>query len=894
MNIFNPFSLLFGLLFSQCSSASTNDDGPRPITPDERINLLKLIKTNNADGIKSFFTAKENLKIDYSLITFKHTDDPEAADIHGFTPLQAAIFYCQKESIDFLLPVQYTAKWTTFSAFGYSNAELAAKHCPKLIIDYVNTGTGYHELFKNLTANQLYNIFVSSQQYPAHIRESIRNFLVEYLTRNPDDKSNLLNEFVDVWIENKTDESPSIALLWKRIEFDVSDINLDEVPVVQGESLKTIALKLLKAGHSNEFKLIWESFDPNDADDLLMNGISHLSPSDFIDGAYRQHNQQNFRPFNDVQTTAENITIFVNSITDLITDSLSGMLKRLEPIIHSFINIGTVQRISGKYLPHFYHYVFSKYPRIDTMIFFTGSRYQIISTGDNEPIDPNEMVSIKNAFREDDPQILEASLVRLHRISNKYNSLNLRLEYKPFKLSLIKAAVMLKKPRILAHLMTKNFGKESLNSSTKFQMTALEMAACYVPDFLIEHIAPIIGSDCQERLKAANNLIAMFTELKFQKCPSGSKNAPVVLKALLTSAVPEEVRCINFGEKDYVQESIKLHHPIEVIQAFWETGLYKDIDAYIYLAVKKGNYRLLEYFVEKLNGADSNFLKYGLINWIRFTDGIPTTGNLKMLEFFISYKETDINARDPVSGQSALSLATQNRNLWIVKRLLLEKDLNVNETDLNSGKTAIHHAVNQFSEIFNDMESEIVSFSQINQDEYHRILIKTVLDEFGLDVIPQAGQAMVTNILFGVFIGWIESLNLRFFGDAEMLEILDLFQKWMQTYSTENIMSLVKLKELARISPNHGFLHNVLLAHPDIDSTIEDSQHNDLIKLTKYRTINLRDNPGAFTEMARAHLRFMKIEAVKGSSKKQKHIALAAISSLIIGSASVGIIRWMI
>ena len=122
---------------------------------------------------------------------------------------------------------------------------------------------------------------------------------------------------------------------------------------INTESLKEIALKLLKEGHSNEFKLIWESFDPNDADDLLVNGISHLSPSDFVDGAYRQHNRQNFRSFNDVQTTAENITRFVNSITDLIIDSFSGMLKSFWQPFIPFINVGTVQRISGKYFPHF-------------------------------------------------------------------------------------------------------------------------------------------------------------------------------------------------------------------------------------------------------------------------------------------------------------------------------------------------------------------------------------------------------------------------------------------------------------------------------------------------------------------------------------------------------------
>ena len=181
-------------------------------------------------------------------------------------------------------------------------------------------------------------------------------------------------------------------------------------------------------------------------------------------------------------------------------------------------------------------------------------------------------------------------------------------------------------------------------------------------------------------------------------------------------------------------------------------------------------------------------------------------------------------------------------------------------------------------------------------DEYNRIMISTVLDEFGLNVIPaRVTKKDLTKMLFTLFIEWTRSITYKFSSDAEMLTILGLVPAMDANLRyRETLWIYSNWKELARISPNHGFLHNVLLAHPDIDSTIEDSQHNDLIKLSKYRTINLRDNPRAFTEMARAHLRFMKIDAVKGSSKNQKHIALAAISSLIIGSASIGIIRWMI
>ena len=59
------------------------------------------------------------------------------------------------------------------------------------------------------------------------------------------------------------------------------------------------------------------------------------------------------------------------------------------------------------------------------MIFSPDLSIKLFLPGDDAPIDPNEMVNIKNAFKHDDPQILDASLLRLHRISNQYNSFEL-------------------------------------------------------------------------------------------------------------------------------------------------------------------------------------------------------------------------------------------------------------------------------------------------------------------------------------------------------------------------------------------------------------------------------------------------------------------------------------
>ena len=92
----------------------------------------------------------------------------------------------------------------------------------------------------------------------------------------------------------------------------------------------------------------------------------------------------------------------------------------------------------------------------------------------------------------------------------------------------------------------------------------------------------------------------------------------------------------------------------------------------------------------------------------------------------------------------------------------------------------------------------------------------------------------------------------------KMLTILGLFSNGCKP-TVPNIMNLFKLEGISQNFSQSRIPSQCPPRSSDIDSTIEDSQHNDLIKLSKYRTINLRDNPRAFTEMARAHLRFTRL-----------------------------------
>lgn len=876
----------------------------RLIKPLERIGLLGMIEGDNAPGIKTFFKAKGNTNIDFPLITFKSTDTANHGDeIHGFTPLSAAIFHCKIEVIDVLYPIQYATKWTTFAPPGYSHAELAAKHCPELITKRRTAGL-YADMFADLNANQLFKMFVVAKEME---KSSVaRNEIIVFITNHfkSEDKTKsttLLLEFVDVWIETgKELGALSIEEIWKdyidNLEGEGDELNNEtNEKTLTDELLTELAVKLAQAGHAEEFKKICTYFKDDKADALLVMGARHLSPDNF-------ETSQKLKFPIDFQKLSQATTSFTNNLYDIISESIEFISSEIK-IIQSFINAGTVQRITRRYFPSFYSFIIKQFPRVDVAVMFTGDSYKIIHTGDDGLVIEWDD-AIRDAYILDDPAILELLL------KGDYKSLDLRFQFAPYKLTLLKAAVALGKPKIMAELIKNH--SESLNSSTRLELTALEMAACYWPDFLVEHIVPFIGADCSERLKAANNLIAMFTEVKVQKCRTGATNGAVVLKALLTSADPKEVSCINLGLKDYIHESIKLRHPIEMTKALYETGYYKDIEAYIDLAIARGDYPLFEYFVGKLNGAESESLKFGLVKWIHMTSGLPTTANIKFLEFFLAHPKTDINVRDTGSGSTALSMAVKGGHLWIVKRLLLCKDLNVNLSDSKSKRTPLHHAISQFSNMNDDLLSEVVTLGTMGLNERIQVVMKNVLEDLALPRLPpmprsvsEAYNKLVARIEVLInstppsttFISWFNSifdLFMRTRYQYEPLEVRRMFKDWMFTFVNDQILSQIELRERFKVSPNHGFLHNVLLAHPDIDASIQDSNSINAVHLTKNRALYFGGNEGPVKEMARTHFRIINIDSVRGDKQSAMNIALVAISSIIIGSASIGIVRWML
>ena len=854
----------------------------RLITSQERMELLQMIKKDDEKAIKTFFEDVANRYIDFPLITFKYNDDTSGTLApHGFTPLSAAIFYCKLDAIKALLPIQCATYWSRSGAIGYSNAELAAKYCPEIIPE-----DGFGFIFHNLDARQLFNIFIEAQKHSSDERKSISKFVVDHFL----DSKELLLEFADIWLFEETDITPFIKAICN--PNNNQDDGVEEVNPSFPDGFSELALKLLKAGHSDHFKSILKVLSETEAAVLLEKAGRYLSPKNLGADGIEIQGSRAFAGFQNLHELAENVSVFrdvfINTIVSILESAHSFI-----PNLASILNIGSLQKLMQMYVPNFHAFLLEQYPRVDFAVAATKeNEYKIVSTGHFKIRIPYKHSAINAAYKKDDNEALEAALNDMQRSGNEFKSLNLRFEFGPYRLSLIKTAVMLKKPKILQFLMNNSNGKESLNSTTKFHMTALELAACYEPEFLVDHIVPLIAADCKERLKFANNLIAMFTGTKIPKCQTGAKNAPVVLKALLTSDNPEEISCINLSIKDYIRESIKLHHPLELIQAFWETDHYTNIDSYIYLAIAKGDLRLLKYFVKKANGADSPSLEAGLTRWIRLTKGLPTNNNIAMLEFFLAHKKININAHDPDVGATALSIAVQNGYLWIVKRLLLEKDLDINLVDKATGKTPLHHAIHLFNSIYNDMQPESGSAAILSEDQKMRLAIAKILEQMNLPSLPES----IMDVIFTKFIFVaITLLNFIFMlQDESIKNIKKKFDEWMLDFSQEQFYDDFDLKEKVRVSPNHGFLHNVLLSHPDIDTTIVDLNQSDAVKISKHHAYLLYGDTPAVKEMARAHLRIINVDSVKGEKRDRDKVTFAIISSIIVGAASIGIIRWVI
>ena len=96
-----------------------------------------------------------------------------------------------------------------------------------------------------------------------------------------------------------------------------------------------------------------------------------------------------------------------------------------------------------------------------------------------------------------------------------------------------------------------------------------------------------------------------------------------------------------------------------------------------------------------------------------------------------------------------------------------------------------------------------------------------------------------------------------------------------------------------KASSDYGLMHNLLLAHPSIDTTVENAAEIDALYLTKRRVTYLVGDDDGINEMARTHVRVCNIDALHTSKKYIKRAIYGVFSTLAVGSATYGIIRWM-
>ena len=1111
----------------------TNQDTPRLITNGERDEVLKWIKNNKHEEIVNFFN--NNNLIDYPLIRFKTKGED-----NGYTPLAAAIYHCKINTAKVLAPLQFSYEWTVSLAPLHSLVEIAARRCPKLLKELIesqksNQAHPLGKVIENLDINQLAQIqliFNEKANSDAHVRHRdiisswvASNFGLKLLeqvsgalkqdansNQNQNDNQNIsdgnkaneisspnsqihkksiqeFSDFIKIWLKSSGGNSEALVNF---INTDLSDKD--------SSLIARAAVELIKTGKIDEFtKVIGDyEFDqdgnaPIRKKDVINEVVTLLSASQFA--SLHENIQKEIRAIYEKVDFEENYDLFDKVTTSAIDYVVGGQqsLSKSFPLIGTFLGPDFFSKVMRKWLPSLTASFMKMYPRLDLAIeMWDLGAVEIIWTGTNSSIDGeniNEATSfdgfsdlLKKAYKEDNDEAVKKLLTSEYNWHGK-NPDDLRFNFRPYKLSLLKTAVMLNKPKIFKYLMSLH--KASFYRSSKHQLTALEMAACYQPDFLLDHILPLISKSCSKRLKAANNVIAMFRETVNQKCPTGAQNAVKILPALMNSTITDEISCIDFAGKEAIEEAFKYDFPPELIMGLHASGKYNNNEFYIELSAKRGNLDLFKYFVSKKNAdKPSRAVEEALVTWVRYTNGAMNHENMEMLEFLLNNKDVELNIKLSNSGVSALSYATQRNFSWIVKRLLLKKNLDINFSDLNTLTTPIQHSINIFrnegsskdyssdnwiirtlASIAKELElpfpeiavenlrlytkgldgvkannvafdfkklkenldkikkklgNSTLLFHQLKKvkkvedlvDVYNsegsqnlfnpqglntKKLDKDILNPFvylsknpevkqhftqhgidlnefkdinigkidisrfnflpALDDFDPASQlenfVKFINEILGIleldifidklgnkslisaipiFLLFIEHLEnsidkIEQLSGTEGSTISYLFKMFYESYqqgdllksvasnvSFKNIKKGFKLFRIylqkvfdksdeyqmiknelkkGKSSPSYGLIHNILLSHPNIDTTIENFAKIDTLYLTKRRVTYLVGDEDGFDEMARTHVRVRNIDAVYDSNKNGKRALFGIISTLIIGSASVGMIRWM-
>lgn len=942
----NNFFLAIAFVFLTRITLITADDQPMPrrITDTENKQLFALIKANEHAKIVKFF--KDNDNIDFAMIRNAQEDNTSDDNTFNFTPLAAALRFCAKETAMVLTEPQFKTPWTVKDApLGYSLLELAAKYCPSLAHEII--GNSKSHLMKEILSDpqpaqlvQVYkSLLIQDQIITSKERKTFLNWIVDLFANVHVNYS----EFIDAWISSNDQLSGLVKFL---IE-DVTTANMIGFTVASE--------KLIRAGKHAEFATLIDSVLDNDLikDTVLESAIKMLT--EVID----RLNPELIENLNPRVKTALSEHVAKQNIQEEF-EALSLAT-----------NFFPDRKINYRRI---YGYFYQRFPRIDTAIALTQSEddslfdVPIVWTGDMMPISSRLTSTIEadilNAYESDDSEQLKNIFTR-ENVWSLVKPMDLRFEVQPFHLSPLKMAVMLKKEKIVKYLISRP--EMSLFATTEAQLSALQMAACYSPELLVNQLAQELKVDCKTRLRALNHLIAMFGETNFQKCPSGAENAPAVLASLMDT---DGIKCIDTEKTDAVAAAIANNWPIDLVKGFHGTGAYKATENYIDLSLKQGSLDLFKYFTkDAVKDSPSPAHMKALVTWLRYTDGELTNQNVEMLEYLLNDRNVMLNIRDGLSGASALSLATQKSLTWVVNRLVFEKSLNINSIDKGTGSNPLQHSIQLFRNNVPNTSHKAQSFMDNLNYIINSIFFSAKEHSMGIDrrfkgqaEKAYTGKAAGTFDLGDDMIHKIDKALKDFETQAANNGIpADIIDLWKNLHIVETLIELkgkpfadglvhalrmtiqlekirskledyliivahtiseemqfkinqynpllkmflelarmilsdadLQYQQLLKTTSSTLLIHNILLAHPSIDPTIENKAGLDSLHLVKNRAARISGDPQGEDELIRTHVRIRTLDAIHDPKKNPMRIVFGIVSTVIIGSVSYGMLRWIL
>lgn len=999
------FSWILSLLVVNLVHGKKSQLTPILIKEADRKTLLANIYQNKHHEIVKFF--QENSLIDFSLIRFHHTDHPTIGEsVHGFTPLAAAIRLCKPETAAVLGPVQNKYSWTMKMANGYSSLELCATHCPSLLKDIILSENLHilNLLLDSPTPEELFNVFRVIHLETNTLDDDVKAATAAWIQHQFDNfdiigdpsatfwekvsNEDNFKEFMSIWIDSKHPVKLSLLqsflgpdtdlfkisvkkslIAGKLVDFEDELKNPKFVNMIS-EILTPDNLKNMEDETKAQLNKIFETRNFEDEFRKNFKNINELAESSLssFDSSQDKSKKKDPKPKKDPSMGEEEDPLD-------FTENMSSQFEAMGAnagFVGSLFSKKVLLNIFRKYLPYAYNFYNSRNPRLDTMIKLNEESFLVHETGTQKPIaDKSYIESIQSAFTEDDPELIKDIFDEVEHEYSLQNQINanmhhwlpdeLRIVFGPYHVTLLKAAVMLRKPNIIKYLLTRN--DFNIYATSLSQLSALEMAACYNSDIFSELLGQYVTSDCNQRAKAVNHLIRMYTEKIFQKCPNGAQSAEAVFKVLLDS---EGLKCFDSDKKDALAESIRSNWPISLVKAFHQTSLYKNYERYIAMAAERGDSELITYFVEKLNGKSSSQIKSALATYVKHMDPKLTQKSMADFEKMLKLKGVDINARDLQSGATALSHAAQRTIPWVVKRLLLEKDLDINKDDIVTKYNPIQHSITLFfAEKLNiDPNSEpmliqaikflgkeleipipgfLIKMLRKNLDQMDKNL--TEFKEIRLSLDQNMVDNFIENLKNDIFLmfdvdpspffklqvdqfidGFIRRKVERFINMPVVEVPLVLIQSIRELMESDilkgilmafapatfmfgtmiieaiefNYISVAKFGKKTPLelsgdnSAANGMIHNCLLSHPKIDTTLSNYLDQDTLFIVRNRAIQVQGVQKASDEMERTHFRVINKNSELEPNHLPRRIIYGAIVTLIAGSASAGFIRFML